>query len=169
MLSFKRVWQSVTEQDRERLRIFYRKEATFDSEIAMESRLGETVVIAESDGEIVGISRALPTTNPQILQPLYYLSVFIGKDSRGGAILNTLLRQSTKILNDYAAANDYPCIGILLELFNKYFYAKPKTWRRKGVWKGSQFHYIGKSIRGYDVRVHYFPDAYLKEPGESHA
>lgn len=167
MFTVRNVWQTASDEDRERLREFYRREDTFASEMAMESRLGEILLIAEDErGQIIGISRAFSTTPPQILQPLYYLSIFIGAASRGGTILSTLLRHSVKILDEYASAHAYPCVGILLELFNESFYTKPNTWRRKGVWQGSQFHFIGKSIRGHDLRVHYFKNAYLKEVGE---
>lgn len=159
----------MTDQDTDRLREFYREEETFPSVIAMEARLHEAVVIAEmDDGKILGVIRAFATTPPQIMQPLYYHCTFISKNNRDGSILRKLIRRSVEILEEYAVVKDYPCVGVLMELFNAAFYEKPKTWRRKGVWPGLPFHYIGKSIRGNDLRVYYFPDAYLKEVGELH-
>lgn len=169
MLIVRNVWQSASEIDKDRLRSFYLRENTFETVVTMESRIGEILLIVEDAGEIVAISRAFRTIPPQFLQPFYYLSVFVGKANRDGRILNSILKRSVQILDDYARQLSYTCVGIYLELYNKHFYEKAGTWRRKGLWKGSQFFFAGKSIRGYDLRIHYFPDAQLKEPGELHA
>src|SRR6185312_2306679 len=73
-----------------------------------------------------------------------------------------LLRHTQKVLEKYARANDFPCIGILLELENEGF-ADTLRWAH---WPGVDFSFIGVSPRGLELRVRYFRGALLKTPAQ---
>jgi hypothetical protein len=97
---------------------------------------------------------------PRLGQPMYYYRCFVGRAWRTRGVARTLLRHAQKVLETYARENDYPCIGMLLELENEGF----SDTLRRAHWTGLGFSYIGVSPRGLDLRVWYFRGARLKTP-----
>jgi hypothetical protein len=86
----------------------------------------------------------------------------VGKAWRTERLLRPLMRHTQKVLEAYARENDYPCIGMLLELENQGF----SDTLRRAHWTGIGFSYIGVSPRGLDLRVWYFRGARLKTPAQ---
>jgi len=93
-------------------------------------------------------------------QPLYYYRCFVGKAWRKTRLVFTMLNRAFDVLEEHARVNDFPCIGVILELENSRF----GETLRSPVWPSTGFVYIGKGPRGLDLRVRYFRGARLKKP-----
>ncbi len=117
----------------------------------------------DRNGAIAGVATAVPITLPRLGQPTYYFRCFIGKDWRKSRLVLSLLRRTSEVLEDYARAHDFPCIGIVLEMENARFGESLK----RAWWPSTGFVFIGKSQRGLDLRVKYFRGAKLKGTAKS--
>jgi hypothetical protein len=147
--------------DAEAIRGFWRREHAIDDETQMTERLKQVVMHAcDADGEVAGVCTAIPMTPPLLAQPVYYWRTFVGAKWRSTPLVMMLLKRSCVLLEEHARANNYPCIGILLELENTRFRDKG----RMATWWNPRFVYIGRSRRGLDLRVFYFKGAILKNP-----
>src|SRR5262249_30177796 len=109
-------------------------------------------------GEVAAVCTAVAKTLPRLGQPMYYFRCFVGKAWRRSHLGLRLLREAQRVLEDYARAHAFPCIGMLLELENAMFANNFRT----ALWPTTGFVYIGKSARGLELRVWYFRDAELK-------
>ncbi|MGA7296127.1 MAG: hypothetical protein WBW92_01285 [Rhodanobacteraceae bacterium] len=153
------VWPEITTQDAEDLLAFWKREGAIPDESQARARLKQVVMLArDADGEIAGVCTSLPMTPPQLGQPVFFWRAFVGKQWRHTRLIFNLLTRSFSALEDYACGNDYPCIGVLLELENSRF----REVFQRAEWRKTHFVYIGKSPRGLDVRVRYFRGAKLK-------
>lgn len=152
-------WQCLEDADAESIREFWlREKANVEGESA-ERRVQEVVVrVLTDDGKLVAVSTAQPRTIPRLMQPMYYYRCFVGAEWRSHKLLRPLLRHSVDALESWAREHDFPCIGVLLELENAGF---ARTLQR-AHWFGTDFTFIGRSVRGLDLRVHYFRGARLK-------
>lgn len=141
---------------------FWLAEKGFASEADARRRLPEVVMHAQdASGAVAGICTAVPMLLPKLGQPLYYYRCLIGRDWRRSLLVMMLLKRTVSLLESYATATDYPCIGIVVELENERFgstLAAP-VWPNAGR-RG--FVYVGKSRDGLDLRVFYFRGARLK-------
>lgn len=154
-------WPAIAPADAEAIRAFWRDERALPDEAQRSERLKQVVLHAlAADGRVAGVCTAVPATPPQLGQPMYFWRCFVGAQWRSTPLVMSLLKRSCGLLEEYAAARDYPCIGILLELENARFRDKGRT----AVWWNPRFTYIGRSARGLDLRVHYFKGARLKPP-----
>lgn len=154
-------WPAIRPADADAIRAFWRDEGALADETQMNQRLPQVVLHAcAADGAIAGVCTALPARPPLLDQPMYFWRCFVGARWRSTPLVMALLKRSCVLLEDYAAAHDHPCIGILLELENARFRDKG----RMAVWWNPRFTYIGRSARGLDLRVHYFKGARLKPP-----
>ena len=152
-------WPAPSAESGEALRAFWMREGAFNDEAQMKARLPQVVMHALTpDGEVAGVCTAIVMTPPHLAQPVYYWRTFVGKAWRSTPLVMMLLKRSCVLLEEYARDNDYPCIGILLELENNRFKEKGRT----AVWWNPRFVYIGRSQRGLDLRVFYFKGAKLK-------
>lgn len=154
-------WPAIRPADAEAIRAFWRGEGALADEAQMNERLTQIVLHAvDADGAVAGVCTALPATPQPLGQPVYFWRCFVGARWRSTPLVMALLKRSCALLEDYAAARDYPCIGVLLELENARFRDKG----RAASWWNPRFTYIGRSARGLDLRVHYFRGARLKPP-----
>lgn len=154
-------WGGIAPADAQALRAFWKREGALADDAQIDARLPQVVMHATTrDGEVAGVCTALATTHPRIGQPLYYWRTFVGKPWRSSPLVGLLLRKSCRVLEEHAAKNDFPCIGVLLELENARF----KERGRAPVWANPRFVYIGRSERNLDLRVLYFDGAKLKSP-----
>ncbi len=159
-------WKQLDPAMGETIRAFWlREQANVEGERATQ-RLNEVVAhVLDENGQLAAVSTASPKILPRLGQPMYYYRCFVGKKWRSGKLVRPLLRYTQKTLEDYARANGYPCIGVLLELENEGF-ADTLRW---AYWPGTGFSYIGVSPRGLELRVWYFRGAKLKTPAEMQA
>ena len=152
-------WPAIGEADAADVIAFWQREGAIQDPIQASERVKQVVMLArDATGDIAGVCTAMAATPAQLGQPMYYWRTFVGAAHRGSSLAMGFLRRSSKLLEDYARANDFPCIGILLELENDGFRLKG----RKAIWFNPAFIYIGKSPRNLEVRVLYFKGARLK-------
>lgn len=159
LFSLTTVWPSITDEDSADLLAFWKDEGAIPDEVQAKARLKQVVMLArDADGAIAGVCTALPTTPPQLGQPMYFWRAFIAPKWRTTRLIYSLLMDSFDVLEASAREHKFPCIGVLLELENNRF---GKVFR-KAEWVKPHFIFIGKSPRGLDVRVRYFRGASLK-------
>ena len=157
-------WPSLPDGDAAAIAAFWRREGAISDEAQIQQRLRQVVMHArDADGDVAGVCTAVPNTSPRLGQPMYYWRTFVGARWRSSLLVIALLKRSCSVLEDYARANDFPCIGVLLELENARF----RERGRSAVWTNPRFVYIGRSERGLDLRVLYFRGARLKPPAAS--
>ena len=152
-------WQTDLPDEGEAVLAFWKRENAIGEESQARGRLKEIVVHARAENdEIAGVCTAVPVTLPKLGQPMYYYRCFIGKDYRNTMLFLHLWNRALPILEGYARNHNFPCIGVVIELENARFGENG----RDPVWHKSGFTYIGKSQRGFDLRVRYFKGAQLK-------
>ena len=155
-------------EDAERLVRFWLDEQALPTEADARKRLGEVVLHAQDrDGGIAAVCTAVPMILPRLGEPMYYYRAMTGREWRSTALVKILLMRGMVVLEKYAVANAYPCIGIVLELENQGF---AKFQHGLAEWRAAEkrgFVYIGKSRDGYDLRINYFPGARLTRGGTS--
>ena len=152
-------WPAIGEADAADVIAFWQREGAIQDPAQASERVKQIVMLArDAEGDIAGVCTALAATPAQLGQPMYYWRTFVGAAHRGSSLAMGFLKRSSKLLEEYARANDFPCIGILLELENDGFRLKG----RKAIWFNPAFVYIGKSPRNLEVRVLYFMGARLK-------
>ncbi|HVT33383.1 MAG TPA: hypothetical protein VHE32_12095 [Rhodanobacteraceae bacterium] len=151
-------WQAMDPAEGEAITAFWRSENAMQDDAQMKARLPQVVMHARDGDKVAAVCTAIAMIPPQFGQPVYYYRSFVGKAWRTTTVIEQLLRRAVKLLEDYAAAHGFPCIGILLELEGARFADKG----RMPVWPRSGFVYIGKSGRGLESRIRYFKGARLK-------
>jgi len=151
-------WQSIDPAEADAIREFWRSEGALSEEAHMSARLQQLVMHARDGDKVAAVCTAVAMTPPALGQPVYYYRSFVGKAWRTTTLVEKLLRRAQKLLEDHARENNFPCIGILLELEGARF----KDKGRMPVWPHTGFVYIGKSGRGLESRVYYFKGARLK-------
>lgn len=155
---FVRDWQSLDPAEAQAISEFWRREGAINDEAQMKARLPQVVMHARDGDQVAAVCTAVAMTPPQFGQPVYYYRSFVGKAWRTTTLIERLLRRAVQCLEEYAAAHDFPCIGILLELEGARF----KDKGRMPIWPHTGFIYVGKSGRGLESRVYFFKDAKLK-------
>jgi len=155
-------WQALAPEAGAAIAAFWLREQAIGDAAAGEKRLPEVVAHALTEaGEIAAVCTAVAMTMPRIGEPMYYYRCFVGKAWRGSRLAFTLLRRAQRVLEAYAIANGFPCIGIVMEMENTRF----TQALRRPVWPALGFVYAGKSGRDLDLRVWYFDGARLGSPG----
>ncbi|HEV7491553.1 MAG TPA: hypothetical protein VGO25_12150 [Rhodanobacteraceae bacterium] len=150
-------WQSLDPAEGEAITEFWRREGALNDEAQMKARLPQVVMHAKEGDSVVAVCTAIPMTPPQFGQPVYYFRSFVGKNWRTTTVFKQLYKRAQVVLEEYARANDFPCIGIMIELEGARF----KEKLRVPIWPQGLV-YVGKSGRGLESRVSYFKGAKLK-------
>lgn len=160
--TFHEAWGNLGDSDAQEIVEFWVREKALPDESSGRKRIDQIVLFARSadTGEVAGICSATPQIPPQLKVPLYYYRTFIGSGWRSSKLVYYLLKRASRLLEEYAIENDYPCIGILVELENPSF-KRPGRKRKAVMWQ-PPFTYVGQSPRGLDMRVYYFRGAPLK-------
>ena len=153
-------WKTASVENDDAVLQFWEREGALANDTKAKERLREVVFDArDADGRVAGVCTAVPITLPRLGQPMYYYRCFIGKQWRSSRLVFRLLLRAFERLQTYARENQFPCIGVVLELENNRF---GETLRRP-IWPSTGFIYIGKSGRGLDLRLRYFTGARLKK------
>jgi hypothetical protein len=150
-------WQSLDPAEGQAITEFWRREGALNDDAQMKARLPQVVMHVKEGDSVVAVCTAVPMTPPTFGQPVYYFRSFVGKTWRTTMVINQLYKRAQIVLEEYARANDFPCIGILIELEGARF----KEKLRAPIWPQGLV-YIGKSGRGLESRVYYFKGAKLK-------
>lgn len=115
-------WQNMTRDDSASVREFWRKENTNVRGQVADQRVCQIVIrVLAHNGELVAVSTAEPQIIPRLMQPMYYYRCFIGAAWRQHKLMRPLIRHSFDTLERWAGGQDFPCIGLLLELENPAF------------------------------------------------
>jgi len=153
-------WKIESVENDDAVLQFWEREGALANDIKAQERLREVVLDArDADGRLAGVCTAVTMTLPRLAQPMYYFRCFVGKPWRNTRLVYKMLMQAFDLLETYARANGYPCIGMVLELENSRF----NESLRSAVWPRTRFIYAGKSGRGLELRVRYFRGAKLKK------
>jgi hypothetical protein len=157
-------WKQESESDDNAVTEFWKAEGALSNDVKTAERLRQVVLRAQTaDGKVAAVCTAIPMTLPRLAQPMYYYRCFVGKEFRKTRLVFKILVRAFDALEDYARANEYPCIGLLLELENSRFSDR----LRAPVWPTTKFVYVGKSQRNLDLRVRYFRGARLKKAAKT--
>lgn len=139
---------------------FWKSENAVPDEAKATERLKQVVLHArDASGAMAGVCTVVPVTHPRMGQPMYYYRCFVGKNWRKTRLVFTMLIRAFDLLEEYARANRFPCIGVVLELENSRF----GQTLRSPVWPSTGFVYAGISPRNLELRVRYFRGARLKK------
>jgi hypothetical protein len=153
-------WKIESAENDDAVLQFWEREGALANDVTAKERLKELVLDArDSDGRVAGVCTVVPMTLPRLGQPMYYYRCFIGNDWRKTRLVLRLLLRAFEVLEEYARAHEFPCIGVVLELENSRF----GDTLRAPVWTSTGFIYVGKSGRGLDLRLRYFRGARLKK------
>lgn len=166
-------WQNLSPENADLIVAFWKREGAIKDEKKVSARLQEVVAHAcDETGQIVAVCTAYASTLPRFGQPMYHYRCFVGAAWRTTRLVSIMLRAAQRGLGNYARANDFPCIGILIELENPRFLdvhdAKVSKFRAP-IWQRSGFIYVGKSARGLELRAYYFSGAQLKQEARTRA
>lgn len=158
----------MTAEEAQAVQTFWLRENAHVEGAEAARRVHEVAIRALTpDGELAAITTAEPRLIPRLVQPLYYYRCFVGAAWRNGGLLRVrvLLQKTVEVLETWASAHGFPCIGVICELENEGF---GKTLQRAYWSNGSHngYSFIGRSARGMDMRVRYFIGAQLKTPQE---
>lgn len=157
-------WQADVPDEGEAVLAFWKREGAIDDEQLARSRLKEIVLHArDADNEVAGVCTVVPRTMPILGQPMYYYRCFIATKWRSSRLIQFLFQHAFDVLEGYAMRNDYPCIGVVMELQHAMF----DKVGRVPFWPTVDLVYVGISQQGFDVRVRYFRGARLKPPAKT--
>lgn len=152
----------MPEADAEAIKAFWLREGALTDVAQVTDRLSQVILhVRDKDGSIAAVCTAYPAILPQTGQPMYHYRCFVGSAWRSSHLMRWMTREAIRRLEDYARLHDYPCVGIAMELENPRFrdaLATAPIWHARGV----QLVFIGKTVRGLDLRILYFRGAHLK-------
>lgn len=157
--TYHRAWGELSEAEADELVAFWLAHKALPHEQAARARLAQLVMYArDAEGAVAAVCTAVPQTPPQLGQPVYFYRSFVAPAWRQSLVVFRLLKKAVALLEAHGRENQWPCIGVLLELENRRFGEKG----RMPVWPGIDFVYVGKSPRGLECRIHWFREARLK-------
>src|SRR6185312_15050654 len=131
--------QQLDQETGNAIRAFWEREQANVSGEEATRRLDEVVAhVVDERGELVAVATVAQKILPRLGQPMYYYRCFVGKAWRSSKLVRPLLRHTYKVLEKYARANNFPCIGVLLELENEGF-TDSLRWAQ---WPSVDFSYI---------------------------
>lgn len=159
---FENIWQQVDDRLAEEILAFWRAESALPANEDGSARAKQAVtVMRDADGTIAAISTVVIKRIPRLQQPLYYYRTFCAERHRGRRTMLDMLSHCQNTLTAYCAGQQQPeAIGILIEL---------ESAMLSGRYDEAQntetgFCFIGRSPRGNNLFVRYFPGAKLQAP-----
>lgn len=159
---FENTWQNVNERLCAEIVAFWKAESALPADEDGTERAKQAVtVMRDADGSIAAISTVIIKRIPRLQQPLYYYRTFCAERHRGRRTMLDMLSHSQDTLRAFCAAQETPeAIGMLLELENPMLSARYDEAQNTET----GFCFIGKSPRGNNLLVRYFPGFKLQAP-----
>lgn len=154
-------WRQVSPALATEIAALWRSEKAIGDEAEAGRRTAEAVCVArDAHGTLVAVATAQPREIPFLGQSMYYLRAFLARTARRGLLAHRLLRACQQALAADAAGAQpaSAAIGIFLELENPVFQRDGD----RAVWRRSGMVYAGRTPRGLQRRIWYFPDARLR-------
>ena len=152
-------WQSIASDHAAAITAFWLRETALDDAAQAQARLPEVVLHAQDQaGTVVAVCTAVGNIVQRLGQPMYYYRAYVAAPWRKHGIALNMLQRASQCLDEYARARDFPCIGVVLELQSPELHEMGK----QPFWPRTRFNYIGESVNGYKLFVHYFEGAKFK-------
>lgn len=159
---FESVWQKVDDALCAEIIAFWSAESALSSGEDAATRARQAVVVMrDGDGAIAAVSTAVVRRLPRLQQPVYYYRTYCAERHRGRRTLPDMLGRSQEALQDYNTGLDTPdAIGVIVELENSILAGRYTEAHNTEL----GYTFIGKSPRGYNLFVRYFPGFRLQAP-----
>ncbi len=152
-------WQSTRPEHAAEIAAFWLREIALDDAAQAQARLPEVVLHAQDPaGTVVAVCTAVENIVQRLGQPLYYYRAYVAAPWRKHGIALNMLQRASQCLDEYARARDFPCIGVVLEIQSAELHEIGKRF----FWPRTRFNYIGESVNGFKLFVHYFEGAMFK-------
>jgi hypothetical protein len=125
-------------------------------------RVGEvSLVAADRNGGVVGVSTVYLARNAQLRMDLWHYRTFVAEAHRMSNIAAQLIFGNRDLLEErFVRGEDTRAAGVLFELEHEGM----KAHFNKALWLPADFTFIGVNEFGDHVRVHYFPGASVPLP-----
>jgi hypothetical protein len=125
-----------------------------------------TLVAAERDGELAGVSTLYLQRNEQLRMNVWHYRTYVAASHRLSNIAAQLIFMNRDLAEQrFVRGEDARASGILFELENPGM----REYFNKALWLPADFTFIGENELGAHVRVHYFPGATVPAPAASSA
>jgi hypothetical protein len=155
-LKFVCLWEPGRDEDREKVKILWRKYRALEAESHIEKRSREIVYVVKNTGdEAIAVSTARPVQAPFLNNHHFYeFRCFIDPSFRIPG-LDSLLAVKTKTFLEQQKDSVTKFKGILMIIENEAL----RSQRTKAVWNASQMVFMGYNSKGHHIRVGYFKGA----------
>ena len=153
------VWDQMDDELVSRVSMFLYTAGAIKDLARAHERARQTVVLAyDADGNIAGQHCVERQYIPQVLNDLWTVSIFVGKDHRRAHLSRHLnLLGQAHLQEQYLKGSDTDVIGIYYRMQSPRY--KASDQRAISFYSGLVF--IGRNRRGENLRVYYFPGAHI--------
>lgn len=152
---YQNVWRAVDDALCAEIQAFWAAENALPGDEDSATRARQAVVLMrDADGAVAAVSTAVVKRIPRLQQPLYYYRTYCAEKHRGRRTMLDMLEHCRQALNTYNSALNPPeAIGMLIEL------ESPMLAGRYDEAQNTEtgFCFIGRSPRGFNLFVRYFP------------
>lgn len=159
---FENIWQKADAALSAEIIAFWQAESALPKDEDPGKRAKQVVVVMrDADGAIAAVSTAVIKRIPRLQQPLYYYRTFCAEKHRGRRTMLDMLEHCREALHAYNSDLSVPeAIGMLIEL------ESPMLEGRYDEAQNTEtgFAFIGRSPRGFNLFVRYFPGFKLQAP-----
>ncbi|MFV2068327.1 MAG: hypothetical protein ACC645_15265 [Pirellulales bacterium] len=159
-----RVWPAPADAVREDVVRFWLAESALPDLAAAQARAHQLVVVArDPNGQVAGVSTAVPTYIDRLGMKCFFYRTFVGRAHRAHGLRSTdlvwkILRESYRLLSErFRVGCDSDVLGLYAEIENPTI----MRVRNDAIWResGMNFVFIGRTQEGQHVRVWYFDGA----------
>lgn len=136
---------------------FWQREGALPDPDEATRRVSEvSLVAADRDGELAGVSSVYAQRNAQLRMSMWHYRTYVAQDHRMSNIAAQLIFRNRDLLEErFVRGEDTRAPGVLFELENE----SMKSYFNKALWLPADFTFIGENELGDHVRVHWFPGA----------
>lgn len=128
-----------------------------------ERRLPELLLIAtDRDGRLAAVSTAYLQWRKQLRAELWHFRVYVAEAHRqSGLAIAVAVKARDHLVHRYVSGEDRRGIGVA-------FIVQSEILKRlhQARWPHTGFLFIGETVGGYHLRVHYFPRVPAPEPDQ---
>lgn len=156
--SLQNVWGTKAPELKTEIIDFWLRTDALPSQEQATARVDQVIVLGRTtaDRQIVAVSTVYEQFNQQLGHPFYYFRCFVEAAHRRASLALHLLVAARQEMNARFVAGENPQIlGMVLEVQN----AAITQELTQAVWPRTGFVYIGRNVRGDQVRVAYFDGA----------
>jgi GNAT superfamily N-acetyltransferase len=153
-------WPSTRVDHAAAIEAFWAREGGTDATQLAQVRLPQVVLhVQDRQGTVVAVCTAARTDAERLGEMVYYYRSFVTAAWRKHGIALSMLQHAEQCLAEHARSNDFPCIGILVEIQSR----ELREIAKRAFWPRTRFSYIGRNAAGNKLFVHYFDGAMLKD------